>query len=49
MLWNGVLSDGTQLPPGNYRAQGMLVSDESASDPIAAGDLDSPLVNFTVR
>jgi hypothetical protein len=49
VLWNGVLSDGTQLPVGNYRAQGMLVSDDSAGYPIAAGDLDSPLVNFTVR
>lgn len=49
VLWNGVLSDGTQLPTGNYRAQGMLVSDESAGSPIAAGDLVSPLVNFTVR
>jgi hypothetical protein len=26
----------------------MLVSDDS-SDPITAGDLDSPLVSFTVR
>jgi hypothetical protein len=49
VLWNGVLSDGTQLPTGNYRAQGMLVSDQSAGSPIAAGELDSPLVNFTVR
>ena len=22
VTWNGVLSDGTQLPAGNYRAQG---------------------------
>lgn len=49
VLWNGVLSDGTQLPPGNYRAQGLLVFNESASDPIAAGDGASDLVNFTVR
>jgi hypothetical protein len=49
VLWNGVLSDGTQLPPGNYRAQGLLLFDESASDPVAAGDGASALVNFTVR
>ncbi|HET9473745.1 MAG TPA: BsuPI-related putative proteinase inhibitor [Steroidobacteraceae bacterium] len=48
VLWNGVLGNGTQLPPGNYRAQGMLVSND-ASDPITAGDLDSPLLSFTVR
>lgn len=49
VVWNGVLSDGTQLPPGTYRAQGMLVSDGLGNDPVSAGDLDSPLVNFTVR
>ena len=49
VLWSGVLSDGTHLPPGNYRAQGMLVAEASASNPVAAGDLNSPLVNFTVR
>ena len=36
VLWSGVLSDGTQLPAGNYRAQGMLVSDDFANDPISA-------------
>ncbi len=49
MLWDGVLSDGTQLPPGDYRARGVLVFNEFASDPIAADDLGSPLVNFTVQ
>jgi len=49
VLWSGVLNDGTQLPPGNYRAQGMLVADRLANDPISAGELDSPLVTFTVR
>ncbi len=33
VLWNGVLSDGTQLPAGNYRAQGMLVSTTSPATP----------------
>jgi Intracellular proteinase inhibitor len=49
VLWDGVLSDGTQLPPGDYRARGVLVFNEFASDPIAADDLGSPLVNFTVQ
>jgi Intracellular proteinase inhibitor len=49
VLWSGVLSDGTQLPAGNYRAQGMLVSDDFANDPTSAVDLDSPLVSFSVR
>ena len=40
VTWNGVLSDGTQLPAGSYRAQGTIVSDDQQ---------DSNLVNFTVR
>lgn len=49
VLWNGVLDNGTQLPPGNYRARGVLVFDQFASDPLAASDKGSPLVSFTVR
>ena len=37
VLWSGVLSDGTQLPPGNYRAQGMLVSDDVRERPHRRG------------
>lgn len=49
VLWNGVLGDGTQLPPGNYRARGALVFDEFASDPLAPNEMASPIVDFTVR
>jgi hypothetical protein len=49
VAWDGVQSNGNQLPPGDYRARGVLVFDEFASDPIAANDQGSPLVNFTVR
>ena len=37
VLWSGVLSDGTQLPAGNYRAQGMLVFDDFAERPHRRG------------
>jgi hypothetical protein len=49
VVWNGVLSNGTQLPPGSYRARGTLVFDEFASDPLAPNEMASPLVDFTVR
>ena len=49
VAWNAVLSDGTQLPAGNYRARGILVSGDFMGDPLAPGELASPLVNFTVR
>ncbi|HEX5161390.1 MAG TPA: BsuPI-related putative proteinase inhibitor [Steroidobacteraceae bacterium] len=49
VVWDGVQADGTQLPPGDYRARGVLVFDEFASDPIAANETGSALVNFTVR
>ncbi len=49
VVWNGVLADGTQLPPGSYRARGALVFDEFASDPLTPNDQGSPIVNFTVR
>jgi hypothetical protein len=49
VTWNGVLADGTQLTPGNYRARGTLVFDAFASDPLAANDMASPVVEFTVR
>ena len=47
--WNAVLSDGTQLPAGSYRARGIMVSGDFMGDPLATGELASPLVNFTVR
>jgi hypothetical protein len=40
VVWNGVLGDGTQLPAGDYRARGTIVSDDPQ---------DSSLVSFTVR
>jgi len=49
VVWDGVQDNGNQLPPGDYRARGVLVFDEFASDPIAANEQGSPLVNFTVR
>jgi len=47
--WSGVLGDGTQLPPGSYRARGALVFDEFAGNPLAPNDLASPIIDFTVR
>jgi len=47
--WNAVLADGTQLPVGNYRARGIIVSTDYLGDPLASGELASPLVNFTIR
>jgi hypothetical protein len=49
IVWSGVLGDGTQLPPGDYRARGALVFDEFAGDPLAPNDMASPIVDFTVR
>ena len=47
--WNGVLTDGTQLPAGNYLARGVMVADSYPGDPLATNELASDLVNFTVR
>lgn len=49
ITWNGVLADGTQLMPGTYQARGALVFDAFANDPLAAGELGSPLKTFTVN
>ena len=49
VTWNGVLADGTQLPAGNYRARGVIVSEEFGGDPLADGDVVSNMVSFTVR
>ena len=49
VVWNGVLADGTQLPPGNYRARGALVFDAFASNPLAPNEMASPVIDFTVR
>jgi hypothetical protein len=49
VTWNGVLADGTQLPAGNYRARGAIVSDQFGGDPFVDGDLVSNMVLFTVR
>jgi hypothetical protein len=49
VLWNGVLADGTQLPAGNYRARGVIVSDDFTTNPLMTSDLGSNVVNFTVR
>jgi hypothetical protein len=47
--WDAVLADGTQLPVGSYRARGVIVASDYLGDPLASGELASPLVNFTVR
>ncbi len=49
VAWNGVLADGSQLPAGNYRARGVIVSDQFGGDPFVDGDLVSNMVLFTVR
>jgi len=49
VVWNGVLSNGTQLMPGDYRARGALVFAAFASDPLAPSDMASPVVDFSVR
>jgi hypothetical protein len=49
VIWNGVLSDGTQLPAGNYRARGVIVAVNFLDDPTMTSDLGSNIVNFSVR
>ena len=49
ITWNGILADGTQLMPGTYQARGALVFDAFANDPLASGELGSPLKTFTVN
>jgi hypothetical protein len=49
LTWNAVLPDGAQLPVGNYRARGVIVSTDFTGDPLTPDELASPLVDFTVR
>lgn len=49
VTWSGVLSDGTQLPVGSYRARGVIVVNNFLSDPLVSSPLGSNIVNFTVR
>jgi hypothetical protein len=50
IVWNGVLSDGTQLPVGSfYRARAMLVAISSPTDPLSIEETTSALVSFSVR
>jgi hypothetical protein len=49
LIWDGTLSDGTQLPVGAYRARGALVFDGLDADPLATSDMASDLEAFTVR
>jgi hypothetical protein len=49
VVWDGVLSDGTQLPAGSYRARGVIVSDDFSGNPLLDSDMGSDMVNFTVR
>jgi len=47
--WNGVLADGTHLPPGNYQARGLMVFAGYEDNPLAPSEFGSPLVPFRVR
>src|SRR5262245_13991591 len=49
VVWNGVLSNGTQLPAGSYRARGVIVASGYNNDPLMVTDLGSNIVYFTVR
>ena len=49
MTWNGNLSNGTNLPPGEYQARGLMVFDGYETNPLAPSELAAPLVPFTVR
>src|ERR1044071_3187036 len=49
VTWNAVLADGSQLPAGNYRARGVITSNDFLGDPLVDGDLVSNMVNFAVR
>jgi hypothetical protein len=49
MTWNGNLSNGTNLPPGDYQARGLMVFDGYETNPLAPSELAAPLVPFTVR
>jgi hypothetical protein len=49
VMWSGQLADGSQLPVGNYQARGVMVFDDYFGDPLARGEMGSPLVPFTVR
>lgn len=49
IVWNGVLSNGTQLPAGNYQARGVIVADDFTGDPLIASNLGSNVVSFTVH
>jgi hypothetical protein len=49
ITWTGQLADGSQLPVGSYQARGVMVFDEFFGDPLAPGEMGSPLQPFTVR
>lgn len=49
VVWNGVLSNGAQLPAGTYRARGVIVATDFRDDPLTSSPLGSNIVNFTVR
>ena len=49
VTWNAVLADGSQLPAGNYRARGVITSNDFLGDPLVDGDLVSNMVSFAVR
>ena len=49
VTWNGNLSDGSNLPAGNYEARGLMVFDGYEANPLAPSDFAAPLQPFSVR
>ena len=43
------LSDGSNLPAGNYEARGLMVFDGYEANPLAPSDFAAPLQPFSVR
>jgi len=48
-IWNGVLSDGTHLRPGNYQARGVMLFAGYENNPLAPSEFGSPLEPLRVR
>jgi len=49
VIWNGELSDGTNLPPGDYQARGLMLFDGYEANPLAPSEFAAPLQSFSVR
>jgi hypothetical protein len=49
VAWSGELGDGTNLPPGEYQARGLMVFDGYEANPLAPSEFAAPLQPFSVR